>query len=257
MKKLLLVSLLALSAAGAKAQSKSTGTVALLTGMTAALELNNTTSVATLTLTGPSDRWFALQFGAFADGQGMQQGQDMVYFNGTTLIDGTMNGIGNFPSADTNNWTVTSNAVAGTTRTIVATRSFTGGANDYVFNYNNTTIDFAYSRSSTASFALANHGSNRGYRFSNAFSPVLASDVFNLEQSLTVHPNPSSGIINISTKNVLAGVTVINLLGQEVISKQINSNTAAIDLAGLTAGTYIFKVTATDGQTASVRVVKQ
>ncbi|MCY1364766.1 hypothetical protein D9M69_515860 [compost metagenome] len=103
MKKRLLLLSLGLFAFAAQAQTKTTGTVNLLSGMTAKLDLNSTNSTATLTLTGPSDRWFALQFGSFAEGQGMESGQDVVYYNGTTLVDAVHNGVGTAPSADTNN----------------------------------------------------------------------------------------------------------------------------------------------------------
>jgi len=173
MKKLLLTALLVVSALGAQAQSKATATVTLMSGMTAKLELNSTTSVATLTFTGPSDRWFALQFGSFANGGGMQSGADMVYYNGTTLVDCSMNGVGVTPSTDTNDWTTTSNTVSGTTRTIVATRAFAGGSDDYTFVYADANIDFAYAKASSASYTLSNHGgSNRGYKLNQAFSCI-------------------------------------------------------------------------------------
>jgi len=256
MKKLLLLSLLFLAGTGANAQAKSTGSVSLLTGMSATVLLDSSTSTATLTLAGPSDRWFALQFGSFADGDGMQQGQDMVYYNGTTLVDGTMNGIGVVPSTDTNNWTVTSNTVSGTTRTIVATRAFTGGTGDYTFSYNSDTIDFAYARGSSASYTLSNHGSNRGYRLSNTFSDVLAANAFSL-QDLAVYPNPATDVVTIANKELLSNVTVINLLGQEVLSQKLNDTNASVNVSGLSIGTYVFKVTAADGRTASVKVAKQ
>jgi len=256
MKKLLLVSLLFFTAAGVNAQAKSTGPVSLMTGMTATLLLDSNTTTATLTLTGPSDRWFALQFGSFADGQGMESGQDMVYYNGTTLVDGTMNGIGAVPSSDTNNWAVTSNTVAGTVRTIVATRAFTAGANDYTFNYDNETIDFAYARGTSASFNLASHGGNRGYRLSNTFSDVLGTDAFSL-QGLSVYPNPASGMVTVKNKAVLSQVKVINLLGQEVVSQKANDTAVPVNISGLSTGTYVFKITAADGRTASIKVVKQ
>jgi hypothetical protein len=172
MKRVLLSALLGLWAISAAAQSKSTGVVNLMTGMTAKLDLNNDTSTATLTLTGPSDRWFALQFGSFSSGQGMASGMDVVWYNGTTLVDGYMQGLGVMPATDTNNWTVTSNTTSGTTRTIIATRAFAGGANDFTFNYTDVNIDFAYARGSSASYMLANHGSSRGYQLNRAFSCI-------------------------------------------------------------------------------------
>ncbi|KAF2515824.1 T9SS type A sorting domain-containing protein [Flavobacterium salilacus subsp. salilacus] len=176
MKKLVLFILFMLASLGLWAQSKTTGSVNLVTGMTAELVLNNSTTTATLTLTGPSDRWFALQFGIFpgTSGGGMASGQDLVYYNGTTLVDAVHNGVGATPSNDAvNNWTVTSNTVSGSTRTIIATRAFnTGDANDHTFVYSNANIDFAYARSQSASYALANHGPNRGYQLNRPFTCI-------------------------------------------------------------------------------------
>lgn len=196
MKKLLLCTALLLSAMGLFAQSKTTGVVTLTAGMTAKLDLNNTTTTATLTLTGPSDRWFALQFGSFTNGGGMQNGQDLVYFNGTTLVDAVHNGVGVTPSSDgTNNWTVTSNTVSGGTRTVVATRAFnTGGAEDYTFVYSNNDIDFAYAKGASASFSLAYHGAgNKGYALNKTFTCMPPS-------------NPTA-----SAQSFCAGATVANL----------------------------------------------
>lgn len=179
MKKLVLFILFMLASLGLQAQSKTTGTVNLLSGMTAELVLNNSTTTATLTLTGPSDRWFALQFGIFpgTSGGGMAAGQDLVYYNGTTLVDAVHNGVGATPSNDAvNNWTVTSNTVSGSTRTIVATRAFnTGDANDHTFVYSNPNIDFAFARSQSASYGLAYHGPNRGYQLNRTFTCVPPS----------------------------------------------------------------------------------
>jgi hypothetical protein len=141
--------------------------------MTAKIELNSTTSIATLTFTGPSDRWFALQIGSFASGGGMQEGTDVVYWNGTTLVDASQNGIGSPPSPDAvNDWT-SSNTVSGTTRTIIATRAFsTGSAEDFTFVYSDINIDFAWAKGSTATNTLISHGNTRGYSLNNAYSCI-------------------------------------------------------------------------------------
>ena len=76
----------------ANAQIKSTGNVALGTNMTANMSLNSATSLVTLTLVGPNDRWFAVQFGSFTGG--MQAASDVVYWNGTTLVDAVHVGVG-------------------------------------------------------------------------------------------------------------------------------------------------------------------
>lgn len=174
MKKKLLLAGLLISAAGMQAQQKATAEVSLTTGMTAKIELDDATDIATLTFTGPSDRWFALQIGSFATGGGMDDGEDVVWYNGTTLVDGNHNGSGMTPSTDgTNDWTVESNTVSGTTRTIVATRDFdTGSVDDYEFVYSDTSIDFAWAKNSSASYTMAGHGANRGYDLNNTYTCV-------------------------------------------------------------------------------------
>ena len=175
MKKLLLTTLIFCASLGLYAQSKTTGVVTLSSNMTAEMLLNDNDDTVTLTFTGPSDRWYALQFGNFNTGAGMQNGTDVVYYNGTTLVDAVQNSIGSAPSIDANNnWTVNTNTVAGGIRTIIATRALnTGDANDYTFNYSDTNVDFAWARGSSASFALSNHGgSNRGYSINNFFECV-------------------------------------------------------------------------------------
>lgn len=174
MKKILLTGLTFCAAIGLYAQSKTTGVVTLSSNMTAEMLLNDDDDTVTLTFTGPSDRWYALQFGDFSSGAGMQNGTDVVYYNGTTLVDAVHNSIGSAPSADTNNWTVNTNTVSGGIRTIVATRAFnTGDTNDYTFNYSDTNVDFAWARGNGASFALSYHGgTNRGYSINNFFQCV-------------------------------------------------------------------------------------
>lgn len=243
MKKILLLTVMLCSALGVLAQTKTTGVVNLMTGMTAKLDLNNATSTATLTFTGPSDRWYALQFGSFPNGGGMQEGEDVVYYNGTTLVDAVHNGIGSAPSLDTNNWTVTSNTVAGTTRTIVATRAFsTGSADDYQFNYGDPNIDFAYARMNTASFSMGAHGSNRGYDLNNAFTCVAPAA-----------PTASS-------QSFCSGATVANLTANTVAGATVSwysvatGGTALAGTTALTTGNYYVSQTLGDCESTRTTV---
>ncbi len=47
------------------AQQKTTGMIDFSSNYSGTLLLDNNTSTVTLTLSGPNDRWFALQFGSF------------------------------------------------------------------------------------------------------------------------------------------------------------------------------------------------
>jgi hypothetical protein len=245
MKKILLLTSLLLGVAGLHAQSKQTSVVSLTTGMTAQLELNSATTTATLTFTGPSDRWFALQLGSFTNTGGMSDGKDVIWYDGTTLVDGVHNGVGNTPSTDTNDWTVSSNSTSGTTRTIVATRAFnTGSSDDYTFVYANADIDFAWAKNTSASYTLAGHGSNRGYDLNNAFSCVAPAA-----------PLPGN-------QTLCAGATIADLDAAEEAGATVKwyaNATGGSPLAGTTAlvngTTYHVSQTVGDCESARTSVV--
>lgn len=246
MKKITLLAILVISSA-CFAQQKSTGNITLSTNMTVNLTLNNTTSKAILTLTGPSDRWFALQFGSFAVGDGMAAGEDLVYANATTIVDASHNGVGSAPSTDASqNWTVTSNTVTSGIRTIIAERSFsTGDANDYTFNYANTSIDFAWARRSSAGYALNNHGGgNRGYSVGVQLSTTLGVDDFSLKTS-SIYPNPSNGNFSVETKTGLDKINVYSQTGslvQTIDVKDKSNNTVEVSLKSLQKGLYLIEL---------------
>lgn len=226
------------------AQQKSTGDVTLSTNMSVNITLDNTTQKATIIFTGPSDRWFALQFGSFGFGEGMAAGEDLVYANATTLIDGNHTGYGSFPNTDSSNdWAVTSNTVASGVRTITAQRNFsTGDANDYTFNYANTSIDLVWARSS-GGYALSNHGgANRGYQIGTSFTSLGIED-FSLNAS-SIYPNPSNGVFNVETKTGLDNINVYSQTGSLLKAIKINdkSNTTELDLKDLQKGFYLVEL---------------
>ena len=252
MKKITLLAILATSITSF-AQQKTTGDITLSTNMTVNLTLNNTTSKATLKLTGPSDRWFALQFGNFGAGGGMETGEDFVYANGTisTLVDGNHNDIGVPPNTDgSQNWTVTSDtgtsASSPAIRTIIAERNLsTGDPNDYTFNYANTSIDFAWARRSSAGYALSNHGGgNRGYSVDVPLSTTLGVDDFSLKTS-SIYPNPSNGNFSVETKTGLDKITVYSQTGslvQTIDVKDKSNNTVEVSLKSLQKGLYLIEL---------------
>ena len=68
------------------AQSFSTGTQTLLSGLTANINIDADTEITTLTLTGPSNAWFAIGFGNLDMG-----GTDVFRTNGSTIVDAYSN----------------------------------------------------------------------------------------------------------------------------------------------------------------------
>lgn len=228
------------------AQQKTTGVIAASNNVTASITLDNDTQEVILSLTGPNDRWFALQFGSFTGG--MQAGSDVVYWNGTTLVDASHNGIGQTPSVDpTNNWIQISNIDNSPTdgvRTLIYSRAFdTGDANDYTFNFADNVIDLAWARMGSATFGLAYHGgANRGVLLNTTLN-VLGIEDFSLNAT-QIFPNPSNGNFKVVTKTFLNKINVYSQTGALIKTIDVNSkeNQNEVNVVGLTTGIYLLEL---------------
>lgn len=242
------------------AQTKSTGIVNLIPGMTAKLDLDNGSSTATLTLTGPSDRWFALSFKdsfPVVEGEpsGMGAGNDLVWYNGTTLVDGVQNGTGVVPTEDTtNNWTVVSNSETSGVRTIIATRVFnTGDSQDFTFNYSDTHIDFASARRTTASYNFGSHGGNIGVSLNNDLSETMGVNDLDYA-NFKVLPNPVKETFSIQTQKEIHSVRIYDINGKQVMSLK---STANYNISKLPNGIYFIEVLRIDGKSFIEKIIKQ
>lgn len=75
-------------------------------------------------------------------------------------------------------------------------------------------------------------------------------------KNFTAYPNPVKDILNLSYSQNITNVAVFNLLGQQVIVKEINASQSQVDMSGLAAGTYLVKVLAGDA-IKTIKVVKE
>ena len=74
--------------------------------------------------------------------------------------------------------------------------------------------------------------------------------------NINMYPNPVAEVLNITAAEAIQKVTVFNLLGQEVLSQQVNANSVSINTSAIQSGVYI--VTAEiGGKTASSKFVKK
>jgi hypothetical protein len=68
-------------------------------------------------------------------------------------------------------------------------------------------------------------------------------------------PNPTKDIVNFSAENTIDDITIYNLLGQAVLSKQVNAKDFTLDMSNLSTGTYIAKVNSA-GKLQSFNLIK-
>jgi len=186
-------------------QTFTTGVVNLSStaGLTMSVKLDISTNV-TMTITGPSLRWFALGFGAV----NMANGTDVVGVHSAGALpnfDAKLTGNAAPVSDAQQNWTITSDQVAAGVRTIIATRALnTGDANDYAFTAANGTLSLIWARGSSNSFTYSGHGStNRG---------VVNATFTAVPPTLTISTSNSticSGSSTTLTANSTAGVSYL------------------------------------------------
>ena len=90
----------------------------------------------------------------------------------------------------------------------------------------------------------------------SAYDASLLSNATFENENFRSYPNPVKDVLNLSYNKTISNVSVFNILGQEVMIKSINANQSQIDMSGLTAGTYLVKVTA-DNQVKTIKVIKE
>lgn len=76
-------------------------------------------------------------------------------------------------------------------------------------------------------------------------------------KSVALYPNPIKDVLNISSEETIAAITIYNLVGQEVLSKSMNVNEGTLDVSNLATGTYILQGTTSEGRTFNKKIIKQ
>jgi len=72
---------------------------------------------------------------------------------------------------------------------------------------------------------------------------------------LSVYPNPASDMVTITSDNQIQSVTVLNNLGQKVLTMNPDSKTCVLNIANLVNGVYFINTTSSKGQTTSKLIV--
>jgi len=94
-----------------------------------------------------------------------------------------------------------------------------------------------------------------GYIYMISDSCSVSIEDYTYEQFWKVYPNPTTGIVAVSSKNFEVGsIAVYNFLGSKILSTDL---TQSCDLSHLPNGVYIIRITDKAGRrNSSVRVVK-
>lgn len=233
----------------------SSGTVSLgTTGMT--VKLDTTPTLATLTLTGNSTSYL----GIGAGDAGMDAGADGFIYNSTstvnTNLDYTFNGIGASPTADAvQDWTITSNTVSGSTRTIVATRSLSGSAGDSPIPNAAGPLDIFYARG--GSTTISQHSSsNRGYATLTMTASNLSTNEAAIQSKIvTLYPNPAKTTVSFKNFDKVKSIEIYEATGRKI--KSIKPDKESISVEDLKTGSYYFEIELKDGSILYEKLIKE
>lgn len=99
----------------------------------------------------------------------------------------------------------------------------------------------------------ANYSSNHNYIRFKVASPNVGTQDYNAI-NVSVSPNPTNGVLNITSQSNETTVTVFDMLGQEVLST-VNGGNFSVDLTNEKTGIYFVKISNELG-TATSKIVR-
>ena len=189
-----------------QAQNKTSGLVLLDSNMSVQLDLDNQNSKVYITLSGPSDRWFALGFNTTS----MAANVDCVVMTSdSNLTDAHFPGGYFAPLADPqNNWILTNNTVLNSIRTIKAYRNYVSSdASDYTFTNGLASLDVIWAYSYNPIYDLydpvnSGHGGDNYGHVTLFFSDLTSNQNTNSSYVLDMYPNPVRDELIISPVNI-------------------------------------------------------
>lgn len=86
-------------------------------------------------------------------------------------------------------------------------------------------------------------------------SSLGVDDIVN--NSFAVYPNPSNGIINVTSNIEAKGIQVYSMTGKLLHSQVLNNTQSTINISSLAQGIYIAHINLEDGTTQKVKLIKQ
>lgn len=139
----------------------------------------------------------------------------------------------------------------------------------YKFNQGNDSVNNSTVNSLLDSSSNANNGTLTGFALTGTTSnwrsgstittgnacATLGNSDFENVTSITIYPNPSTGIFNIVSQQN-ASVEIYDLLGKLVYSQSLVSGTNSIDISNFNAGVYLLKATDANGNTEIHKLIK-
>ncbi|PHS05811.1 MAG: hypothetical protein COA88_11665 [Kordia sp.] len=88
-----------------------------------------------------------------------------------------------------------------------------------------------------------------------AYTTLSVDDLY-LTEGFKFYPNPVNNVLNVSAKNTIEKLQIVNMLGQVIKTDSPNMNTYQLDFSSLSAGIYLVKVSVNNIE-GTFRIVKK
>ncbi|QMU64318.1 MAG: T9SS type A sorting domain-containing protein [Flavobacteriaceae bacterium] len=174
----------------------------------------------------------------------MSSGADVLMTeDGTSVIDARTISQSTPPADASQDWTLVSNTVSGSSRTIIATRANnTGDSDDFVFSPTAGSIGMIWAHDNVNSFNY--HNNRRGATTVGVTLGVESNKLL----SFDMFPNPATDEVTIQlpTGTDKADVSIYDYVGRLIRSRAATSSNAKVDVTYLSSGMYIVRVVAND-----------
>ena len=115
--------------------------------------------------------------------------------------------------------------------------------------------------SGTIGFCVGTYLSDMGgtkhfFRMTDPMNRLLKKDSFEDKIKFSATPNPTGGIVNLSGSNI-SNVNIIDVSGKIIHSENYNGlSEVTLNLSNFRSGIYFAKVTATDGGSSTIKIIK-
>lgn len=90
---------------------------------------------------------------------------------------------------------------------------------------------------------------------------AVFTDVVGIEDNgvpaISVFPNPTSDILNITSSETISEIEILNSLGQVVYRAGVNADNAVCDVNGLSNGVYLVRIQSKGAVVVQRRFVKE
>jgi sugar lactone lactonase YvrE len=156
---------------------------------------------------------------------------------------------GNLFVADTDNYRIRKITATGEITTFAGS---TGGFADGIGTAAKFNEPAGIAVDTDGTIFVADRSNNRIRKITN----TLATPNFQLENQVSLYPNPASTFINIELEDIAARVTILDMNGKILQSENILDIKTTINISNLVRGIYLMQIT-TDKGTVSKKIVKQ